>query len=215
MIPLSARSHPTRSRRFVVCVVVAVFWAAGAGAGAQEAEPDRPAKEESPAAKPDYRGATPGQSSKPRHLRKNALSWIGFQVRDDGSARVFLRLANELPFEQSVRDGVVVVSLVGARYRHSNTRRPLDVRFFGTALERISSKSVSRRRKSKDRPERKAGIEVYLHFKRKEDARPASAVMKTEPDGYTYLYLDVPAPAPVSEGTITVSEPDAGAAAGE
>lgn len=148
-----------------------------------------------------YRGVVPGLDPLKKRKRKNALSWIGFQPGEDGSARVFLRLANELPFEQSTEGRTLTVHLQGARFRFRNTRRRLDVHFFGTVLHQITSKRVSRRGKRGDRPARKAGIEVRIQFKEGADARSARATMKTEGDGYTYLYLDFDPPDGSSQET--------------
>ena len=191
-----------------------------AGSGASDADKgdagatDKRAKKRrgGPNREGEYGGVVPGQvpdqDSKRRKVRKrkNAVSWIGFQPRPDGTSRLFLRMANELTYEQSVQGEQLVVNIAGARYRHRNTRRRLDVRFFATPLSLVLSKRVSSRRARKDRPARKAGIELRISFKDKEDVREASASMSTEPDGYTYLYLEFPAPA--SKGTISVSDPE-------
>lgn len=187
------------------CAVFALYVFGSSAVGQAQEGPDS-----SHAAKSSregtYGGAVPGQPATDKPKRKNALSWIGFQPAEDGSARVFLRLANELSYEQFLDGKTLVVHIDGARFRHRNTSRRLDVRFFGTALSQITSKRVSRSKKRGDRPARKAGIQVRIQFLRDEDVRPAQASMKAENDGYTYLYLDFAAPA--SAGTIKVSDPE-------
>lgn len=160
----------------------------------------------------DYGGVTPGSSPKQHRKlrkRKNAVSWVGFQARPDGGARLFVRMANELSFTQSVNGPVLTVHLEGARFRHRNTRRRLDVRFFRTVVQLITSKRVSRRGARKGKPARKAGIEIRIRFKNARYAGEASTSVKTEKDGYTYLYLDFqPGPSDEDSGSIKLSDPE-------
>lgn len=125
--------------------------------------------------------------AKKRRRRPGRITWVGFQAQGDGGARVFLQLTSEVPYEQRVEKGRLVVHLDGARLGNRNARRFLDTRFFDTALARIDADAVRRRRG------RKAGVDLEIRFKSPADAAEAQASMTTsEIDGYTYLFLEIP-----------------------
>lgn len=138
----------------------------------------------------DYGGVTPGEKNTSRKSKRpNRVTWVGFQVKDDGTSTLFVQLTSEVPFTQEVAGGKLLVRLEGARYANRNARRRLDTRFFETALQQVTSRAVSRRRARGDQPARPAGVELTVAFKNAEDAREARAELRQEQDGYYYLYL--------------------------
>jgi hypothetical protein len=141
------------------------------------------------AARNGYGGVKPGEGTPRKPRRPNRLTWVGFQVRDDGTSTLFVQLTSEVPFTQEVVGGKLVVRLEGARYANRNARRRLDTRFFATALQQVTSRAVSKRRARGDQPARPAGVELTISFKSPEDAREARAELRQEQDGYQYLYL--------------------------
>lgn len=177
----------------------------GADDGARKARRSRNREGQYGGVVPD-REPDPDDTRRTRRKRKNAVSWIGFQPQDGGRARVFVRMANELEYAQHLAGNVLYINIAGARYRHRNTLRRLDMRHFETALETVTSKRVSRRRARKGKHARKRGIELRISFKDAKDAREAAASLAAGKDGYTYLYLDFPPAA--GSGSVTVSDPE-------
>lgn len=196
----------------VACVAVAGVDVAGA----QQARPLRPGeriqmRQPSVHAKGVYGGVQPGkpipkayENKRPvknRARRKNRVTWVGFQPRDNGAARVFVQLTSEIAYTQRVEGDTLVVTLERARFGSSNARRFLDTRFFDTALARVDADRARRRGK---RGRRARGVEVRVKFKNPADAAQASASMTTnEADGYTYLFLDFGAPSGEASGDDT------------
>lgn len=118
------------------------------------------------------------------------LTWVGFQPKKDGSARVFFQLTRDTPVSQRLEKGVLIVTLEGARFRRRNTRRKLDTRYFDTAIFGIKARRVHARRAHKDRPARKAGIEVRITFKNAADAREGKISRAVLKDKFSYVFLD-------------------------
>lgn len=181
-----------------------VFAAAGSGgARAQETEEEEDVDVEASAppvaAGPagQYQGVAPGDQArdgrKPRRGRNPMVTWLGFQPRPGGAARIFVQLDRELPHHQQIQGGAVVISLTGARVAHSNSRRFLDTRFFGTAIDRVTIESGRRRPGGTRRARR--GLELVIRFKRAAEARELPASFSAGKDGFTYLMVEVPAAA--------------------
>ena len=183
-------ARPLTAARLVVICCVALSSAATARAQ------DR--MQPSPAAQPqvvpkkegEYGGVIPGKGTTKKRKGKNALSWVGFQPKDDGAVRIFVQLSNEVPFDQAVRNGVLYIKLQGAKYRNRNARRRLDTRFSDTSISRVTTRYVRKRRARKGRPAQSAGVEIRIQFKKPDDAREARTELVAEKDGYTYLFLD-------------------------
>ncbi len=150
----------------------------------------------------EYGGATPGvvhpyadeeqkrRFRRPKPRRKNAMYWLGFQAKNDGSARVFAQLTRDAEYSQRMDGNVLVIHVAGVRHLSRNTIRRIDTRFFASAIQEIKSKRVRRRRARKGKPARKAGIEIHVTFKNPVDAREATASLQKEKDEFYYLYLD-------------------------
>jgi hypothetical protein len=144
-------------------VVFAMLVALGGTAAAQQA----PARPGAPGHKSPVRG--PGY-----------VTYVGFQKVDDG-ARVFLRLSSAATPAQLVAGGELVVQLPGFKLDMQNNGRPLDTRWFGTAIVRVRAAEV-----------RDKGVELHITFA--EGASPREARVSTAPaeeaDAGEYLYLD-------------------------
>ncbi len=64
------------------------------------------------------------------------LTWTGFE-RDGQTASVFVQLSAEAPYEVQVQGNRVVVVLPNTRVRVRNNARYLDLRYFGTPLQKV------------------------------------------------------------------------------
>jgi hypothetical protein len=141
----------------------------------------------------DYGGVSPGEatakSGKAASARKKRgrvrplVTWVGFQAREAGAARVFVQLTTELPFEQRVAGDALVVFVPGARLGTRNHGRFIDTSFFDTRVARVDASNVRARRG------RKAGVEVTIRFKKGAPGE-AQASQETSPDGHRFLYFD-------------------------
>jgi hypothetical protein len=145
----------------------------------------------------EYTGVSPGKpppesapASAPRRaVGKGALSWVGFAAKD-GGAEVFFQSATKFEVIQEVEGTTLVVKLAGLTRQVTNTRRPIDTRFFDNPLARITAqpgKRSSKRSKSKAR-----GIDVRIVFKNPKEAAAGTLRMATEADGLFYAYLSFP-----------------------
>ncbi len=122
--------------------------------------------------------------------RKHRVSWVGFQPKDDGSARVFLQVTSEQPYSQAVVGKSLKVWVHGARLAHHNNARRLDATQFDTAIGVIKARQVGRSRGRKGAPAHPAGVQLTIHFNSAADVREAQASMSKEKDDYYYLFLD-------------------------
>jgi len=136
----------------------------------------------------EYSGVEPGEGAASGPVRRIGrhprITWIGFQVREGGTALVFVQLDREVTTRQSVENGALVITLEGAVYADRNARRPLDTRFFDTAVAGISSAPA--RRKG-----RRRGVALAIRFKDPAAARELTPQITTGKDGYTYLLVEV------------------------
>jgi hypothetical protein len=136
-----------------------------------------------------YSGVEPGQEAPPGHRPRRGkypqVTWVGFQPQEGGSSRVFIQLDRDVQHHESVKDGALVITLDNARYANSNARRFLDTRFFESAVERITTHPI---RKKKGRG---AGIEIAVRFKNAGDAHEVEPAKNIGKDGMVYLVLDL------------------------
>jgi hypothetical protein len=143
----------------------------------------------------EYTGVSPGKAppeTRPgprRSVGKGALSWVGFAAKD-GGAEVFFQAATKFDVTQEVEGSTLVVRLSGLTRQVTNTRRPIDTRFFDNPLARITAQPGTRTRTSKARKAR--GIEVRIVFKNPKEAKPGTLRTATEADGLFYAYLSFP-----------------------
>jgi hypothetical protein len=102
-----------------------------------------------------------------------------------------------------VKNGALVITLENARYANTNARRFLDTRFFETAVERITTQPVRKRKGS-----RGAGIEIAIRFKNAGDAREIEPAKNIGKDGMVYLLLEVGPPGATPAKPSSSSEPE-------
>lgn len=128
--------------------------------------------------------ATGGKVEKKRAVAKATLSWLGFSAKD-GGAEVFFQSPTKFEVNQRMEGQVLVVQLAGLTRQVTNTRRPVDTRFFDNPLARITAQP-------KRTGKRGRAIEVRVVFKNPKDARQATVRTNTEADGLFYAYLSFP-----------------------
>jgi hypothetical protein len=147
----------------------------------------------------EYTGVSPGKAPEtptaPRRAPgKGALSWVGFAAKD-GGAEVFFQSATKFEVSQEVEGTTLVVKLSGLTRQVTNTRRPIDTRFFDNPLARITAQPGARAKRSKRANRSKLGgrgIDVRIVFKNPKEAKPGTLRTATEADGLFYAYLSFP-----------------------
>jgi len=154
-----------------------------------------------------YGGVEPGQDAPPGHRPRRGkfplVTWVGFQPQDGGSSRVFIQLDRDVQHHQSVKNGALVITLENARYANTNARRFLDTRFFETAVERITTQPIRKRKGS-----RGGGIEIAIRFKNAGDAREIEPAKNIGKDGMVYILLEVGPPGATPARSSKSSEPE-------
>ena len=179
-----------------------------AGPGLAQPDPDAPRADDPPADAPpegtpkregEYGGvdptspdAAPAKGDKGKRGKapaKRTLTWIGFAPKEDGASELFFQAAQPFQVQQRIEGRTLVVLLEGLPKQARNTRRPLDMRFFETALLRVTAKPVRAVRARKGKPGHPAGIEVRIAFKDPKDAREGALRVETGKDGLAYAYL--------------------------
>jgi hypothetical protein len=90
-----------------------------------------------------YTGVAPGSGTPavPIVPSKNpaTITWPGFQMRPDGTSRVFIQSTTALdPQPLPTTPGKYLIRLPGARVSGETNRLPLDTRFFNTPVTRVS-----------------------------------------------------------------------------
>lgn len=161
-------------------------------AAATRKGPAAPAKREG-----DYSGVSPGEpAASPAKKVKagpSTLTWVGFAPQGDGGAQIFFQGTSRFAASQRIEGSTLIVEVEGLKRMATNTRRPLDTRFFESPVARVAAKAVRARKKTRKAPARKAGIEVRISFKNASDAREGNLRQETEADGTYVIYLDIPA----------------------
>jgi hypothetical protein len=167
--------------------------AADSGSDADAAD-ERPAPRMNVHREGDYGGVTPEHAKNPeghgRAARKGRaassrllVTWVGFQAKEGGAARIFVQLSADATYEQKMVGDALVVFVAGARLGQRNDGRFIDTTFFDTVIARVQGKNVSARHGSK------AGVELTVHFK-KGAAKLPDIKSETGADGHRYLFLD-------------------------
>lgn len=90
-----------------------------------------------------YMGVVPGSTTPPPAAARaskgsTTITWPGFQMRADGSSRVFVQSNAQLEPELKAADGKILVHLPGARVAAETNRLPLETRFFNTPVTKVS-----------------------------------------------------------------------------
>jgi hypothetical protein len=130
-----------------------------------------------------YGGVVPGA---PNKLRKPApagkgpatITWPGFQMRPDGSSRVFIQSTKAiLPKLLPTAAGKFELQLPGARIAEKTNRLPLDTRFFNTPVTKVSVTAAS------------SGAVVQLDMRA---AITPQVNSEQGPSGYYFTYIELP-----------------------
>lgn len=154
----------------------------------------------------EYSGVEPGQDAPPGHRPRRGkyplVTWIGFQPLEGGSSRVFIQLDRDVSHHESVKNGALVIALDNCRYANTNARRHLDTRFFDSAVERVTTRPIRRRKGS-----RGSGIEIAVRFKNAADARELAPSKSIGKDGMVYIVVEVGPPGGAPESAAKSPKP--------
>lgn len=129
-----------------------------------------------------YAGVVPGASSSPavpvaKTESKPMITWPGFQMRQDGTSRVFIQSTTALTPQPSAAGPRFTVYLPGAKVAGNTNKLPLETRFFNTPVSRVNIE------------QQKEGVTLVLDLRAE-----VSPVVSSErgPAGYYFLYIDLP-----------------------
>ena len=162
---------------------------AGAGAGdSGEADARLPKAEKvAPTAESraagTYAGVEPGSARAPAvpvppGKSPLTITWPGFQMRPDGTSRVFVQSTAALEPQIAQADGKFSLKFLGAQVAGATNRLPLETRFFNTPVTKVSI-LVGR-----------DGVALVLDLRAPVQPRVSS---ERGPSGYYFTYLDLPA----------------------
>lgn len=131
-----------------------------------------------------YAGVVPG-AAKPAKPPKApspqaplTITWPGFQMRPDGSSRVFIQ--SNKPVDAKVlkaADGKFELELAGARVAAKTNRLPLDTRYFNTPVTKVSVHAA------------RSGTIVALNLRASVTPQITS---EQGPAGYYFTYIELP-----------------------
>lgn len=129
-----------------------------------------------------YAGVVPGESGAPavpvaKTETKPMITWPGFQMRQDGTSRVFIQSTTALTPQPSAAPQRFSVFLPGAKIAGNTNKLPLETRFFNTPVSRVNIE------------QQRDGVTLVLDMRA--DVAP---VVSSErgPTGYYFLYIDLP-----------------------
>ena len=129
-----------------------------------------------------YAGVVPGASTPPavpvaRGETKPVITWPGFQMRQDGTSRVFIQSTTALTPQSSSEGARFTVFLPGAKVAGNTNRLPLETRFFNTPVSRVNIEV------------QRGGVSLVLDMRAE-----ISPIVSSErgPAGYYFLYIDLP-----------------------
>jgi hypothetical protein len=133
-----------------------------------------------------YAGVVPGsanQAPAAAHTERAAkgaptITWPGFQMRPDGSSRVFIQSTAPLePKVLTAENGKLELQLPNARVAEKTNRLPLDTRFFNTPITKVSVNAA------------RSGAVVQLDLR-----SPVTPQISSEPGaaGYFFTYIELP-----------------------
>ena len=140
-----------------------------------------------------YGGVVPGNVATPPappapNDGKPVITWPGFQMRTDGTSRVFIQSTVALSPQPSAAPGRFSVILPGAKVAAGTNRLPLETRFFNTPVTRVNI-AVQRE-----------AVTVTLDLRAE-----VAPVISSErgPNGFYFVYIDLP------KGQYTKTQPTA------
>ena len=121
--------------------------------------------------------ATPPPAAVPAGKGPATITWPGFQMRADGSSRVFVQSSAQLEPELKSADGKLLVHLPRARVVATTNRLPLETRFFNTPVTKVSL-SIDR-----------SGATLVLDMR-----APVTPQISSErgSTGYYFTFIDLP-----------------------
>lgn len=129
-----------------------------------------------------YAGVVPGTGARPPvaappNDARPTITWPGFQMRPDGSSRVFVQSTQALTPQASASPGKFSVVLAGAKVAGGTNRLPLETRFFNTPVTRVNIQ-VGR-------------DNVTLTLDLRAEVSPLIS-SERGPAGYYFVYIDLP-----------------------
>ncbi len=129
-----------------------------------------------------YAGVKPGSASAPpvpapKTESKPMITWPGFQMRQDGTSRVFIQSTSALTPQPSAAPQKFSVHLPGAKISGNTNKLPLETRFFNTPVARVNIE------------QQRDGVTLVLDL-RSEVAPVVSS--ERGPTGFYFLYIDLP-----------------------
>jgi hypothetical protein len=129
-----------------------------------------------------YMGVVPGAASRPPAASVAAkapltITWPGFQMRADGSSRVFIQSNAPLAPQPTAAPGRFLVHLPGAHIIAGTNRLPLETRYFNTPVTKVSL--------STDR----SGVTLVLELRA--DVAPQLST-ETGAAGYYFTFIELP-----------------------
>lgn len=144
-----------------------------------------------------YAGVVPGAAKPavppkaPSPKAPPTITWPGFQMRPDGSSRVFIQSNKPLdPKVLKAADGKFELELPGAHVAAKTNRLPLDTRFFNTPVKKVSVNAA------------RSGAIVELDLR-----APVTPQITSEqgPAGYYFTYIELPKGEYVKQPTASTS----------
>lgn len=177
-------------QRGVPLILAACVWAAPALAqddgyqsgSLSESEPtvaNRPVQINPPGS---YEGVKPGGNQPPPvpavpNATPTQITWPGFQMRPDGSSRVFVQSTSPLTHSISQQGNMLLLDLGEAKVSGETNQFALYTRFFNTPVVRAQLKP---------------GKRVVLEIELRAAVQPSISTEKA-PSGFHFLYIDFPA----------------------
>jgi hypothetical protein len=150
-----------------------------------------------------YAGVVPGASSAPavpvaKTETKPVITWPGFQMRQDGTSRVFIQSTTALTPQPSAAGSRFSVYLPGAKVAGNTNRLPLETRYFNTPVSRVNIEV------------QREGVTLVLDLRAE-----ITPVVSSDrgPTGYYFLYIDLPKGTFVKNPVVPTEPPPAPAAA--
>jgi hypothetical protein len=133
-----------------------------------------------------YTGVSPGGSVAPSPATKTpaTITWPGFQMRADGTSRVFIQSTTPLEPQPSAAPGKYSLHLPGAHIAGGTNRLPLETRYFNTPVTRVMLTATHE------------GAELVLDLRA--DVAPQLSSERGA-SGYYFTYVDLPKGKFVSE----------------
>lgn len=144
-----------------------------------------------------YMGVTPGGPEKPPvpatpNSTPAIVTWPGFQMRADGSSRVFVQTTTPVTVTPSQKGNLLTIDLGGARVNAETNAFALYTRFFNTPVVRAQIKGVGK----------KSVLEIELRA----SVQPIISSEQAK-SGFFFIYVDFPAGDYLPKGGAPVPAP--------